>query len=524
MLLFPVPYQLYSRQHRGIQHTGHRPNDPAVSGLAVAFGAKGIDHKNCRRHQPVDHAHRPGNVLLGFLPAGIVALLQQLLHRTVNGPAVHKEVHTDPHYRQQQAYCHRHKKAILSHRHDSEQRHKRKNTQHRTDGVHAVIGRLKSPLPFLYHAGHTVFRLKRLLLQKLIFLRLVPTAQEQRHRNGQKNAARSAQMDGEGLGGQAELGRAGEGNAGVQIDYAGGKHDQRRHRADDNGVHKDLEDAPHALNDGLLDIGGRVDHNRGTKTGFIGEYAALKAPGDCLHDHIAAHAAGRCLDGECAAEDGGKSGQDLLIVHADDDERTDDIENRHEGHDALVGLRNALNAPQDHQRRDDEQQNDWLLATSEGFYSLKSFQSTPVKISRTPPVSVMGINVLKQDKQGNWLTGSFSGMYVWNRHLGNITDFFTGKTAPETAGPPFGNHAITGYSSDFDGKLCIAEYEKGSGFASMPANMETLPMSLWNFAQEIHTGRIYTVLGKGTLVFIFFAGLGVLWSLITGYIIRRRKS
>ena len=174
--------------------------------------------------------------------------------------------------------------------------------------------------------------------------------------------------------------------------------------------------------------------------------------------------------------------------------------------------------------RYDEQQNDWLLATSEGFYSLKSFQSTPVKISKTPPVSVMGINVLKQDKQGNWLTGSFSGMYVWNRHLGNITDFFTGKTAPETAGPPFGNHAITGYSSDFDGKLCIAEYEKGSDFASMPANMETLPMSLWNFAQEIHTGRIYTVLGKGTLVFIFFAGLGVLWILITGYIIRRRKS
>ena len=174
--------------------------------------------------------------------------------------------------------------------------------------------------------------------------------------------------------------------------------------------------------------------------------------------------------------------------------------------------------------RYDEQQNDWLLATSEGFYSLKSFQSTPVKISKTPPVSVMGINVLKQDKQRNWLTGSFSGMYVWNRHLGNITDFFTGKTAPETAGPPFGNHAITGYSSDFDGKLCIAEYEKGSDFASMPANMETLPMSLWNFAQEIHTGRIYTVLDKGTLVFIFFAGLGVLWSLITGYIIRRRKS
>lgn len=104
----------------------------------------------------------------------------------------------------------------------------------------------------------------------------------------------------------------------------------------------------------------------------------------------------------------------------------------------------------------------------------------------------MGINVLKQDKQRNWLTGSFSGMYVWNRHLGNITDFFTGKTAPETAGPPFGNHAITGYSSDFDGKLCIAEYEKGSDFASMPANMETLPMSLWNLPRNPYRTHLYS--------------------------------
>lgn len=174
--------------------------------------------------------------------------------------------------------------------------------------------------------------------------------------------------------------------------------------------------------------------------------------------------------------------------------------------------------------RYDEQQGDWLLSTSEGFYSLTSLQAIPVKLRKTPPVSVMGLNVLQRDKQGNWLTGSFSGMFVWNRNSNHITDYFTGETASETAGPPFGNHAITGYSDDFNGKDCITEYEEGSNFAPMPENLATMPISLWNFAQEIHTGRIYTVLGKGTLVFIFFAGIGVLWSLISGYIIRRKKS
>ena len=33
---------------------------------------------------------------------------------------------------------------------------------------------------------------------------------------------------------------------------------------------------------------------------------------------------------------------------------------------------------------------DWLLSTSEGFYSLKSFEAIPERLTHTPPVSVMG--------------------------------------------------------------------------------------------------------------------------------------
>ncbi|HJD92939.1 MAG TPA: PepSY domain-containing protein, partial [Bacteroides coprosuis] len=88
---------------------------------------------------------------------------------------------------------------------------------------------------------------------------------------------------------------------------------------------------------------------------------------------------------------------------------------------------------------------------------------------------------------------------------------------------PFGKRAISGFSKDFKGKECIVEYENGSNFAEMPNEFRVLPMSLWNVALEVHTGRIYTLLGSGTLVFITFAGLIVFWVLISGYIIRKKK-
>lgn len=173
--------------------------------------------------------------------------------------------------------------------------------------------------------------------------------------------------------------------------------------------------------------------------------------------------------------------------------------------------------------RYDDLQGDWLLSTSEGFYALNTLNSIPVKVKKAPPVSVMGMNVWQRDARGNWLCGSFSGMYVWNRQSASSTDYFTGAPAPEKAGAPFGQKAITGYSADFPLRECIAEYYTGTPFAPMPKQLSYLPMSLWNLALEIHTGRIYTFLGQGTLIFIFFAGGLAVWCLWSGYKIRKRK-
>ena len=53
--------------------------------------------------------------------------------------------------------------------------------------------------------------------------------------------------------------------------------------------------------------------------------------------------------------------------------------------------------------------------------------------------------------------------------------------------------------------------------------MQKLPMSLRNLSLEIHTGRIYTFLGIGNVLYIFIIGLAILWCLWSGWKIRCQR-
>lgn len=172
--------------------------------------------------------------------------------------------------------------------------------------------------------------------------------------------------------------------------------------------------------------------------------------------------------------------------------------------------------------RYDHDRNEWLISTTEGFYTLATLQSIPRKEPISPPVSVMGVNVLRQNGTGQWLVGSFSGMYVWDRNTAEIKDYYTHQAPPPNSGAPFGKKAIAGYSDNIAGKARVFEYKNGCGFAPMPPQYATLPISLWNLCVEIHTGRIYTIFGTASIFYIFFAGLVTLWIIMTGYKIRNR--
>ena len=170
--------------------------------------------------------------------------------------------------------------------------------------------------------------------------------------------------------------------------------------------------------------------------------------------------------------------------------------------------------------RYDAAQGDWLLYSSNGFFTLKDLQATPHPITHQPPVSVMGINVETQDENGYWLIGSFSGMYIWDRTTDIIADYFTHGPAQAPKGIPISDHAIAGYSNDFGKYEYVVDYNTGCKSIKMPVTMQKLPMSLRNLSLEIHTGRIYTFLGIGNVLYIFIIGLAILWCLWSGWKIR----
>ncbi len=161
--------------------------------------------------------------------------------------------------------------------------------------------------------------------------------------------------------------------------------------------------------------------------------------------------------------------------------------------------------------RYDACEGDWLLSSSEGFYSMASLSAVPRKVAYAPPVSVMGINVFRREGRV-WLVGSMRGLFVWSRARGLVVDYYTGGV-PAEGGIPVGDHAVCGWMAGSP-----VDYSSGSAAVPMPEWMAALPMSLWNVALEVHTGRIYTFMGSlSTLLWVFLAGLGAVWVLWTGW-------
>jgi hypothetical protein len=182
----------------------------------------------------------------------------------------------------------------------------------------------------------------------------------------------------------------------------------------------------------------------------------------------------------------------------------------------------------------------FLVATSEGiYYSDDEFSSELRKFPAQPPVSVMGINVFETVSPGRYLVGSFSGIFLWEPARNIIIDYFT-KTfyfGATQEGPPFGNVAVAGYLRTSDSTDMIFDYGGGaiplSGknpLPAMPAQIiSASPISLWNTALEIHTGRIFeSILGNFYILIVPLTGLFTVIIIITGFfawfIARKKKT
>jgi hypothetical protein len=186
----------------------------------------------------------------------------------------------------------------------------------------------------------------------------------------------------------------------------------------------------------------------------------------------------------------------------------------------------------------DRERDRFVVATSEGFYySDDNFHTDLKKFIHQPPASIMGVNVLEKTGTDTYLVGSFEGLFEWNSGDGEIFDYIKKQKylPPSERGRPIGDFLISGFTSDYKDREFYFDYTSGAGmisgsesFPPLPGNViDKTPMSLWNVALEIHTGRIYQpVIGDFYVLIVPLTGLIVLFILISGFIVwlRIRKN
>ena len=158
---------------------------------------------------------------------------------------------------------------------------------------------------------------------------------EQQDRNGDEGGTEAAEYGSKSLTYQSGTGHIHQYGTGIQVDQSGGQNCESCQCTYDHGVGEDFENAPHTLAYGLFYVGTGMHHNGGTKAGFVGEHAALHAPGQSqLHTgtyDTAAHGA----QTECSFENSGKYGTHVTDICKEDYQCTDDISDGHKGNQLL---------------------------------------------------------------------------------------------------------------------------------------------------------------------------------------------
>ena len=179
----------------------------------------------------------------------------------------------------------------------------------------------------------------------------------------------------------------------------------------------------------------------------------------------------------------------------------------------------------------DEQQHTFVFSTNDGIYLCNENLQEPMRrVINEPPVSVMGCNVLENNGQGNYLIGSFNGLFLWNPYNGQLIDYISGSPyeAPQVMGPPISKDMIDGWFADFSGNEFYFDYNHGVipirhsvVFGEMGSEIiRKSPISLWNLALEVHTGRIFEpILGMFYILYVPLAGICILIVLISGFFI-----
>ncbi len=176
--------------------------------------------------------------------------------------------------------------------------------------------------------------------------------------------------------------------------------------------------------------------------------------------------------------------------------------------------------------------NDFIISTSDGFFYFdKTLTKRPVQFTFQPPVSIMGCTVLEFHpvKENTLLTGSFSGFFEWDLTTGNIINAVTNEPYLDNkkVSSPLSPNLVSGYIKTssveylYDYRHGLDKLQGNHIPSAMPEKiLKSSPISLWNVALEIHTGRIFEHLtGPFYILYIPLTGLLLILILVSGTIV-----
>lgn len=147
------------------------------------------------------------------------------------------------------------------------------------------------------------------------------------------------------------------------------------------------------------------------------------------------------------------------------------------------------------------------------------------------PVHPMGVTALAIDSDGTYLVGSFSGLVVWDRRHNRWYEYFSQRPVAGMVVRQQGPFQVNGHFP-WKGRDVIVDYRKGLFFLDTGGTFLPMPrefhhattFSLWNFAFELHNGRIYkSLFPRLYILHNPLAAIGFTLLAVTGILILARR-
>ncbi len=172
----------------------------------------------------------------------------------------------------------------------------------------------------------------------------------------------------------------------------------------------------------------------------------------------------------------------------------------------------------------------YLFGPDKIYYSDDNFRSPLKPVTQMPPLSVMGVTYFDRKDSANFLIGSFEGLYLWNPQSGKVYDYIDKKpyVKPKNKTRPIGKYLVAGFTDLYPGGEIVFEYNNGAFDINKKVKFPPIPdeiknayrASLWFYALEVHTGRIFQfMLGDFYILIVPLVGLSAIYILISGFII-----